>query len=85
MAIFGDQFLEQSDATYANLCGHIMMITLGKTEKETSEKNFISEYTLYKRSIHVIMNISGKFMRWVLNQPFLCCPAASVDGLVFQQ
>ena len=58
-------------------------IHLHKTEKEKeiSELNdFIAEYMLNKRSIHVFMK-SKKFMRCLLNQSFLCCLVISVDVL----
>ena len=40
---------------------------------------------LNKRSIHVLMNSSKKFIRCLLNQSFLCCPAILVDVSDIQQ
>ena len=54
-------------------------------EKETPENNFIAEYKLNKRGIHVFMNCSKKFMKCLLNQSFLRCPEISVDVLIIQQ
>ena len=48
---------------YVNLCEHIMKfsqncrIHLRKTEKEISDNNFIAEYMVNKRSIHVFYEL----------------------------
>ena len=56
-----------------------------KQKKEISENDFIAEYMINKRSIHVFMNSSEKFMRCLLNQSFLCCLVIFVDALDIQQ
>ena len=59
-----------------------LRIYLRRTEKETSKNNFVAEYMINKRSIHVLMHVSKKFMRCILNQSFSCCLAISVDVIV---
>ena len=77
---FGDFLLinvwRSQDAEYARLCEFIITfwrnfrIYLCETEKEASENNFVTEYMLNKRRIHVSANSSEKFVKYLLNQSF---------------
>ena len=72
----GHQWLEQSDAAYdlhdflTKLLDSLTQ-SKKKTEKETLENNFIAEFMVNTRWIHVFMNSSKKFMRCFLNPSFL--------------
>ena len=70
---FGDQFSQRPYAVCVHLCEHIRKLgrnNRSHLRKKDSRKNFIAEYVLNKRSIHVYVNSSQKFTRCVLNLSF---------------
>ena len=69
-------FNQYTIIVYIHQCEHVMELRrdnhLLKTEIETPESIFITEYVLNKTSMHVFVNSSYTFMRCVLNQSFPC-------------
>ena len=52
-----------------------------QNRKETSENDFIAEYMLNKRSIHVVYELFKKNYEMPSESVLLCCPNISVGVL----